>query len=599
MSESEASAVTYEVAVHPHRLEMHVTMRLCGDVARGTIRLETPTWIPGGYTFASLGRDLFEVAAKDSETRAPLPVKREGWSSYLVERGTGDVTVTYRAWGYGIDVSQQSGILDSEYAVLLGTRYLHSPAHLGACTITYALPGAWEGTIHHPSGATRIGPATWRYPSYEIVLDTPVTMGRTAVLTRDVHGTPFHFVFIDRAAGFEERSGPFVDRVAAVAAGYRAMFGSFPFSDYTFVLTMNPALGWGLEHLTSSMCGLGQDVFTDPDAYAQGIRVCAHELFHAWNVRRLRPAPLEQLAHLLTRGAFSEGLWVAEGFTRYYEFLACARIGVYTAEQFFSNIVGYYQHLTAAPAYRRVGAAASSYATYLDHPKYAGRTANSIDYYDEGMLVAFGLDASLRARTPGQSLDRAFAAFYEAYVTGGPRYAGYTTSDVIAFFEQIQPGLGAMLDAAVNHPAGLTTDALLEELGFTLGRTPSHRLGVMFLNGGQPTLYNVLDDAPAGQSGIAPSDVITEVNGATYTPAALAWAASRPAPVRLQVARGQRTLDFTITPEPCSSITSLTWSGDEAQAARIRAWLGAFSPARGTTFATTFYENFHGIETVM
>jgi len=599
MPDSEESAVTYDVAVHPDRLELRVTMRLTGEVARGRVRLEIPTWVPGAYKFTPLCRDLFEVKAFITETRAPLRVTRDGWEAFYVEGGTGNVTVTYRAWGYGIDVSQQSGILDSEYAVLLGTRYLHSPAHLGPCTVTYAVPEAWAGTLHHPSGATRLGPTTWRYSSYELLLDTPVTMGRYALLQREVRGTPFYFVFLDGGVGFDAKSGGFVDEVAAIAAGYHTMFGSFPFADYTFVLTLNPALSWGLEHLTSSMCGLGPDVFTDSDDYAAGLRTCAHELFHAWNVRRLRPAPLDHLARLLTRGAFTEGLWVAEGFTRYYEFLAPTRVGAYSAEQFFSNIVGYLQHLTVTPAYHRVSAEGSSYATYLNHPKYPGRPANSIDYYDKGMLIAFGLDASLRMKTPGQSLDRAFAAFYEAYVTGGPGYAGYTTADVITFFEGIQPGLGAMLDRTVNHPGGLTTEALLEELGFTIGRTSSYRLGVMFLDDGAPTLYNVLDDTPAGQSGIAPSDVIVKVNGAAYTPAALAWAATQPETVTLEVLRGQRTLVFTITPEACTSITSLTWNGDDAQAERIRAWLGAFPLTKGEAFATTFYENFHGIETVV
>jgi predicted metalloprotease with PDZ domain len=595
------SDVRYHVTIQPERHELMVRMRLTGPVARGRIRLEVPTWVPGNYTFSQLARGLFEVHATSTETGAPLAVTRDGWQAFHVEGGEGDVTVTYRVSAYDVELSEPAGIVDNEYAVLLGTRYLHSPAHLGVCTVTYALPPAWEGRVHHPSGATREGPDTWRYPSYEILLDTPVVMGHYSRLERDVRGTPFYFVFVDRGVAFDAKAPGFADQVAAVAVGFHKMFGSFPFSDYTFVLSLNPAAEWGLEHLTSTMCGLGPDVFTDPDLYATGVRVCAHELFHAWNVRRMRPAPLMHLDRHLTSGSFTEGLWMAEGFTRYYEFLSCARTGVYSPDQFFSSVVGYLEHLRAVPAYERVSGADSSLTTYLNHsPKYPGRPASCIDYYDKGMLIAFGIDATLRLHSQDRSLDTAFRGFFEKYVTGGPDYAGYTTRDAIGYFNEIQPGLAGLIESTVNHPGGLTTEALLEHLGFVVHHETVHQLGIMFLDDGAPTLYNVLDDTPAGRSGLAPGDVITGVNGFTYTPAGLAWAASQTAPTTLEVMRGQRRLSFTMTPAPHRKISKLTWNGNEGQAKRLYAWLERRFPlAPGQDFEVDFYENFHGIETVM
>jgi hypothetical protein len=238
-------------------------------------------------------------------------------------------------------------------------------------------------------------------------------MGNYDRYERVVAGTPFYFVFVDHGVGFEAKVQGFVDQLAAIAKVYHRMFRSFPFEDYTFVMSLNPQASWGLEHLTSTMCGLGPDIFTDPDQYAIGVRVCAHELFHAWNVRRLRPSPLLQVAEQLTSGSFTEGLWIAEGFTRYYEFLSCTRIGVYSPDQFFSAVVGYLEHLRVVPAYERVSGVDSSLTTYLNHsPKYSGRPANCIDYYDKGMLIAFDIDATLRLGSSEQSLDHAFRASF-------------------------------------------------------------------------------------------------------------------------------------------------------------------------------------------
>ena len=601
-SRQDESHVSYRVGVDPDRHEIAVTMRLTGPVARGAIRLEIPTWVPGNYTFTQLARDVFEVHATRTGTGEALSVARDGWQAFRVDGGEGDVTVTYRAWAYEPELGEPSGIVDNEYAVILGARYLHSPAHLGACTVTYDLPAAWRGTAHHPSGAEPgEEPDTWHYPSYEILLDTPVVMGKYDIFPQEVKGTPFYFVFVDRGVGFEARAPELVQKIARVAEGFHEMFGSFPFSDYTFVLSLNPQNDWGLEHLTSTMCGLGPDVFTDADLFANGVRVCAHELFHAWNVRRLRPAPLRHVARHLTSGSFTEGLWMAEGFTRYYEFLSCTRAEVYTPDQFWSSVVGYLEHLREVPAYERVSGADSSLTTYLSHsPKYAGRPATCIDYYDKGMLIAFGIDATLRLRTQGGSLDAAFRGFYERFVDGGPEYPGYTTTDAIAYFAGVLPVLGGQIEETVRRPGGLTTEALLGELGFVVHHEAVHRLGIMFLGDGAPTLYNVLDDTPAGRSGLAPADVITGVNGFAYTPAALAWAAGREAAVTLDVTRGQRRLSFTMTPALRQKIAKLTWEGDERQAQRLYAWLGRrFDLTRGRVFEVGFYENFHGIETVM
>ena len=122
----------------------------------------------------------------------------------------------------------------------------------------------------------------------------------------------------------------------------------------------------------------------------------------------------------------------------------------------------------------------------------------------------------------------------------------------------------------------------------------------MFLNGVSATLYNVIDISPAGASGIAPGDVLTGINGYAFSPQALQWAATHPAPVTLTVLRGHRQLDFTITPDPRSTIESLIWAGTPAQAERIGRWLGQpFAPMAGQVFSLDFYENFHGIETVL
>lgn len=601
---SQEPAVHYHVRVDPERHELVVKAHYRGDFASGERMLvETPSWVPGNYNFMQFARDIFELEAVDPRTGAALELRRAGWEGFEILAPKGEVELSYRAYAFEPEFGEPSGILDSSYAVLLGTRYLYCKDHLGPCRVSYELPKGWEGRIHHPSGAEQVPGQvnTWDYPSYEILLDTPVVMGNFDVHEREVAGTPIYFVFVDRGVGFQAEVEGFADELARVAAFFHEMYGSFPFSDYSFVMSLNPQNEWGLEHLTSTMCGLGPDVFTDEDQYKIGVRVCAHEMFHAWNVRRLRPAPLLQLQHHLDSGSFSEGLWVAEGFTRYYEFLSCTVTGVYSPEEFFSNIVGYYEHLTIVPAYERVTAVDSSLATYLNHnPKYPGRVNNCIDYYDKGMLIAFGLDASLRLAGQAGGLNQAFRGFYDQYLdwpVGDSTNPGYSTEDVIRYFNELQPGLGERLEREVLRPGGLDTEAMLQSLGFEVVRESIHYLGLVFTDD-SATIYNLLDDSPAGQSGLAPGDVLTAIDGFSLTKAGLQWAATHAEPVTLGVLRGHRALEFRVVPGQREAIRELIWRGDDEQRRRLYEWFGReFELEDGQVFSLEFYENFHGIET--
>ncbi|MBR9920899.1 MAG: PDZ domain-containing protein [Bacteroidetes bacterium] len=604
------SNIEYQVQLNPKSLEMTVKMDITGDLVRkneGELVLEIPTWVPGDYAFEPYGRDIFSVKAQD-HSGTPLKVKRKGFNGYLVEVNGNPITVTYEASAYEPELGDAMGLVDSEYAILMGTRYLFCPNHPGSCSVDYGtLPNGWK--IHHPSGAKRSGNSNkWTYPSFEILLDTPVSFGNFDLLKRTIKGTPFYFLFVDKGIGFETKVDQFVDQLTVAAEKIHDVFGMFPFDDYTFVLSLNPQADWGLEHLTSNMSGLGPEVFVDDNWYATGIRVCAHELFHAWNVRRLRPAPLGQLCHHLTTGSFTEGLWVAEGFTRYYEFLISTRAKAYSPDQFFSAIAGYFQHLTQQPSYSRVPVTDSSLATYMNHSKYPGRVNNSIDYYDKGMLIAFGLDArfrSLNISDEYSSLDDAFSTFYFKYFGEGHKvpsdYVGYTTEDVISFFGNIHPDLGKALQKQVEEAGNLDTVTQFRNIGFEVDWEETNCLGLFFLNNSEPTIYGVGDNSPAGEVGIAPNDVIQTINGYAFTQKGLVWAAAQNEDVNLEVLRGHRKLTFTISPKPFKKLKQLRWKGSTSQVKSIQQWLGEenFQPSQGQIFELSFYDNFHGLESMV
>jgi predicted metalloprotease with PDZ domain len=557
----------YRVRVRPGTFDLEISVR----APAGPARLEIPTWVPGAYGFMKYARDVISLQP---------PLERDGWSGWRAPAGPDEISVEYTAASGDPSLGELAGIVDRDFAVLLGTRYLK--AGDGPCRVTYDVPAGWD--FHHPAGATKIDDKTWEYPSYAALVDTPVVCGRSLkIFTREVRGVPFHHIFLEDAVGLAEGVEKLLDELVKIAGAAGDLFGGFPFTSYTYVFSTSPQAHWGLEHANATMISLGPDAFVDPEARNDAWRVCAHELVHAWNVCRLKPAPLGKLD--LVRGSFSDGLWVAEGFTRYWEFVLCARAGLIPPGDVLSNIVNYARHLSDRPATRRTSAVDSSRATFLNHSRYPGAINSSIDYYDAGMLHAFAIDAALRAK--GSSLDQRFAAFYKEKVD--QQGEGWTMSELEAALGEVVAGA-----KAPNAPAWAWS--ALASLGFELENEDVPTLGIVLDKGG-PAIGDVLDTFPTG---LRAGDVIASVNGFAFSAKALSWLVAHERQLKIVVTRGHQLLQLVCPIGMRTRATKLLWKGTPAQAEAIARWLGApFAPAAGESLSLASYRNFHGVVTVI
>lgn len=565
----------YRITVVPHaaRLEGELTL------PPGEHLLETVSWVPGAYAFMRYGRDLVDVRA-ESEGRA-LSVTREGWTGYRLGAATGPVVVHFRiamadlAWG------ELAGYVSSDHAVLHATRFPHVRPLIGQVRVAWIMPDGWA--LHHPGGAAHQAGTTYVYPSFTALLDVPVVCGTFVQRTRQEGGTTFHHVFLERAVGMDTELEGFLDDVQKVARATAAVFGSYPFTEYSFVWTFDSRCHWGLEHAHSTLVGVGPLALVDDDARFSALRVAAHELVHAWNIARLKPATMAGAD--LVAGAFPPELWVSEGFTRYYEFLLLVRTGACTPERFFANVANYHRGTTTRPGYRRTTLLDSSKATFLNHHRYPNAANTMIDYYDAGMLVAFDLDAYLRCREA--ALDTAFAALYTRHGSGN---GGFTHDEACALFAEF--GAEALVRREVETAGALSTVERFADLGFTctVGDVPT--LGVIL---DADRVVHVLEDSGAEAAGIHPDDRLVTHEGIAFSAAGLAWLVAHRATVDLTIRRGDRLLPRTVTVGSRREITRLVFDGGPAHEARLLRWLGT-SLAAGTEISLRPYDNFHGTE---
>lgn len=589
---------TYHVKVLAAQQQLEVTL-VVPEAPAATFHLDAPTWVPGAYAFLRYARDVFSVAVVDAGVRATI-VERDGWSSFKVAGAKSGAPVTLRWLAAGSDpaFAELAGYVRHDQAVLLGTRYLAVRGHDGPVRVVYETPAGWD--LHHPSGAVRVDARTFDYASFAELLDTPVVTGRFDRRTRALDGATFHCVFLDEGYGYAREVDGFVERVMKQAARARDVFGAFPFDDYTFVCSFDPRAHWGLEHATSTMVGLGELALVDPEQRFVAVRVCGHELFHAWNVCRMKPSCFTRGRLDLVEGSFTDELWIAEGWTRYYEFVMAVRAGEIPAARFFSNVVRYWQTLTGFPAYGRASVVDSSRATFLNHHHWPGMINAAFDYYGYGMLVAFDLDVALRTTTPGGSLDAELRTMWEAF---GARAEGYTHDDAVRLLSSRNPAIGALAKRESEGVANLSVPARLEALGFEVEWKELPRLGIV-LDEKRPAagfVTNVADDSPAAQAGLAADDEIVRVGGLAYQRKGLLWAIEHEPKVTLEVRRGHAFHAFTIEPSKRRVVAGLVFKGTEEQAALLQTWLALPAPpfAACDRVPLDFYDNFHGNHAVV
>lgn len=374
-------------------IPLAVSLRV-DDPPRPRMVLQIPRWTPGSYRLRDFPERLTVIGARDRKG-TELAVERLGPCTWQIRTAAAtavvvDYAVALRPSDRFMMPSPDRRCLTYEGpAVYLYVRgRLRMPAR-----VEFELPDGWSvatGLMPLPDGS-------FFAEDYDFLADCPVKLGRMRRFEFTSHATSFDVV-VDGPEDLEFDERAWLDGIRRIADVEGAIFGGFPVARYTFLYTVSPlGGGGGLEHLTSSAIGLSaRSLQTDPRA---GMSVTAHELFHLWNVKRIRPFALGPFDY--QRPNRTTMLWLMEGVTSYYADLILVRAGLQPADRLWSVLAGHISRLESAPARREVSSAEASWTVWDARP--AGQRLN---YYNSGEVLGFLLDVETRARTANRrSLD--------------------------------------------------------------------------------------------------------------------------------------------------------------------------------------------------
>ena len=330
---------------------------------------------------------------------------------------------------------------------------------------------------------------------------------------------------------------------------------------------------------------MGRAALASDAGYREFVALAAHEHFHAWNVKRMRPAEFWDYDY--ERENCTQFLWLAEGWTAYYDDLLCLRAGVFTRKQYLETAAKNVQGMLAAPGRFRLSLRESSFDAWIRLYRPDENTRNSSqNYYGNGSIAALVLDLTIRRSTNGQRcLDHALRELYRTTFAQG---RGYTRQDVVhslshAAGEDLGPLLARLVDNALEPDLA----PLLAAFGvkFVQREREKPYLGMSF-DGDRLVVNFVNENGPAFESGIAPGDEVIALNGLRVTSGSWADVAEATLTVGTSVrvltaSRGVITeRSITPVPNPTGSIALELDPAASPEAVALRdGWLGKIETA--------------------
>ena len=539
-------SVTYRLSMSlpaSHLFEVKIEVEL-SDAANQSLDFQMPRWSPGRYAVFDFAKNVQEVWAasgicptqpgQGTHTtvcrQAPLPVTRIDNQTWRVEtKGNSALTFSYKV--FGNDLSGTFSQLDSRHANYNGgSIYMYIVDHKADPVKLEITPtGVWRIVNGRMESANQ---REWQFPNWDIMIDTPTEIAPD--WTEDifqVNGKTYHVVV--HSFGDEGGKRPaLVKDIEKIVRAETAMWGAPEFDAYTFLMhfAADDRSGDGMEHLTSTQI-IEPGALADSGVYEDTLGTVAHEFFHVWNVKRLRP--LEFGPWDFTRPANTRALWVAEGLTNYYGHLMMHRSGIWNEARFLKRESETISNIEGAPGSKLMSAEQSSQsASFLDDAAHSQRTNlqnTAISYYPKGELIGFVLDLIIRGKTNGKgSLDEVMRRMYDEFYLRSPnatyylRGRGYTTEDFQRVAGEVAGyDLGDFFARYVRRTDVLPYDEALSYMGLRLVREvkPQPYNAGLSVNAsdGRPVIGSVRNNSPAEDAGLQADDELVSLGGNKVT----------------------------------------------------------------------------------
>ena len=517
-------AITYTLAMpEPQTHYFEVTMQLTnlaglpGYKKAGYLDIKMPVWTPGSYLIREYAKNVEGFTARSAQNSTNNlvidKVRKNVWRVFSTDDA---LTITYKVYAY--ELSVRNSFVDSEHGYLNGASIFmytdalkSSPARLvvrpytGWTTVSTGLTPLNGGV----TGTER----AYTVPNYDILVDSPIEIGNHKTFQFTASGIPHTVAMFGSVTFDKERLMRDYQRVCETAA---TVVGEHPCTNYTFLVHHIPNAGGGLEHLNSTTLQTSRSTYQTEAGYRGFLTLVAHEYFHLWNVKRIRPIALGPFDY--ENENYTHLLWLSEGVTSFYEDYILRRAGITTPEQYLGVVANDITGIENQPGTRVQSAAESSWDAWIKGYRPNENSGNStISYYSKGSVLGSLLNLSIVANTNGsRNLDDLMRYLYteyykkqqrgftdEEFQRAAAQIAGRNLDD---FFKKYVYGTDEIDYNSFFAPVGLQlTNIVLKTGDGFLGATTS-------ASGGKLTVTTVRRNSAAWTDGLNVGDELLSID---------------------------------------------------------------------------------------
>lgn len=395
------------------------------------VDVKMPVWAPGSYLIREFAKNVEGFTAADAKGKV-LSSQKINKNTWRVNLAKGDqVKINYKV--YAFEISVRTSFVDASHAFLSPTGiFMYVDGQINRPATIAIKP--YKGWTRVSTGLEAVKGKEFTYyaSDFDILFDSPIEVGNQDVFEFDAAGVK-HEVAMFGGGNYDKEQ--LKRDISKIVVEETSIFGENPNKRYVFIVHNYNFGGGGLEHLNSTVLGATRNGYTNQNTYNGFLSLVAHEYFHLWNVKRLRPIALGPFNY--DEENYTTNLWISEGFTAYYDNHMLRRTGFYSPEKYFDVLANDFNTVQNQPGSRVLSASDASFDAWIKQYRPNENSRNSsISYYDKGSVIGAIMDLEIMHSTKGEKgLDDVMKAMYDHYHKKLDR--GYTDAEFKAMVEKI------------------------------------------------------------------------------------------------------------------------------------------------------------------
>jgi len=411
-----------------HYFDVTTTLDVSKESGR-FIELKMAAWTPGSYLIREFAKNVEQVSAHNGN--AVLPISKISKNTWRIALQPGIKTVQVHYQVYAYELSVRTSFLDDAHGYI-------NPASVLLYVAKWAKQPQELSIVPHKdfkkvsTALKNVGGFNFIAKDLDELIDSPIEIGNQQVWNFKVNNIPHQIAFFGQA---KVDSLKFIADVTKMAETAQQVVGQHPCDHYVFIIHNILRGTGGLEHLYSTTCSVSRTAYESPAGYQGVLNLLAHEYFHLWNVKRIRPIALGPFDY--ENENYTHNLWFSEGITSYYADLINLRTKMVAPDAYLNDLAKDIAGVENTPGTQIESAASASWDAWIKYYRPNENSRNStVSYYDKGALLGGILNMWIIQNTNGSKcLDDVFQLLYKNYYLKQGR--GFTDAELENAFSTV------------------------------------------------------------------------------------------------------------------------------------------------------------------